>query len=141
AGNMRIRRVGLPFPGFSEAKLQVPSEDGRELYEFDGSGRHLRTLDALTGAVRYQFGYDSAGRLISVTDGSNNITTIERGSSGAPTAVVGPFGQRTALTVDTNGFLASVTNPANEITLLGSSVDGLLTSLTDPKGGIHSFTY
>ena len=31
---------------------------------FDRDGRHLRTVDALTGAVQWTFGYDGAGRLV-----------------------------------------------------------------------------
>lgn len=58
--NRRIRRVAPPLPGFSRDDRIIPSADGHEVYVFSGDGRHLRTLDALTGAVRYRFGYDSA---------------------------------------------------------------------------------
>ena len=36
----------------------------------------------LTGATLFSFGYDSAGRLASITDGDGNMTTIERNSNG-----------------------------------------------------------
>ena len=97
-------------------------------------GRHLRTLDALTGALRYQFAYDGAGRLASVTDGDGNVTTVERDAAGTPTAIVGPFGQRTTLAVNADGYLSRITSPAGEAVQLSYTADGLLTSLTNPRG-------
>jgi len=139
--NYRIRRVGPALPGFSAADLAIPSEDGRELYQFDANGRHLRTLHALTAATRYTFTYDNDGRLMQVTDGDGNVTTIQRDGAGQPTAIVAPFGQQTTLALDSNGFLSSVTDPAGATTQLTSSSDGLLATLIDPKGNLHQFTY
>jgi len=139
--NYRIRRVNPPLPGFSLGEVSIAAEDGSEVYHFDSSGRHLRTLDALTGAVRYQFGYDSALRLTSVTDKSGNVTTITRDASGNPTAIVGPYGQQTNLAVNANGYLSSITAPGNRITQLATTSDGLLTSMTDPRGNVYQFTY
>ncbi|NJD69712.1 MAG: PKD domain-containing protein [candidate division NC10 bacterium] len=139
--NFRVRRVGLPLPGFSDSDLVVPSEDGRELYQFNANGRHLRTLHALTVATLYTFTYDSEGRLTQVTDGDGNVTTIQRDGSGNPTAIVAPFGQQTTLAPDSNGFLSSVTDPSGATTQLTYSPDGLLTTLTDPKGNVHHFIY
>jgi len=139
--NNRIRRVGPALPGVSLDTFYVPSEDGSELYIFNGSGKHLRTLNTLTGAALFSFGYDSGGRLISVTDGDGNVTTIERDSSGNPTAIVAPFGQRTKLAVDADGYLASVTNPAGEATRMAYDAGGLMNTFTDPKGNVHKFAY
>jgi YD repeat-containing protein len=141
AGNNRIRRVLSTLPGSPLNGFAIPAEDGSELYVFDSRGRHLRTLDALTGAVRYQFSYDNAGRLARVTDGAGLVTRIERGAGGNPTAIVGPYGQRTTLSLDAQGYLASLTNPAGETTWFAYTPDGLLTRLTDPRGGVHNFTY
>jgi RHS repeat-associated protein len=119
----------------------IPSEDGSEVYIFSSAGRHLRTLDALTGVVRYQFAYDSAGRLTAVTDADGNNVTIERNAAGGATAIVPPYGQRTTLTLDGNGYLANITDPAGESVRLVYSANGLLTSLTDHGGNIHRFSY
>ena len=137
----RIRRVASPMPGVSVSDVLIPSEDGQELYQFTSSGRHLRTLDALTGAVLYQFAYDAAGRLTQIKDGDGNITTVERDAAGNPTAIVAPFGQRTTLAVDANGYLAKVTSPAGQAVQFTSTADGLLTQRTDPGGGVHNFSY
>src|SRR2546422_5776349 len=83
-------------------------------YLFNLSGQHLRTVDALTGVVRYQFAYDGAGRLLSITDRNGNVTTIDHDGSGNPTAIVGAFGQRTLLAVNADGYLNRITSPAGE---------------------------
>ncbi len=139
--NFRIRQVTTSWPGFSAADIAIPSEDGSELYHFNSVGRHLRTLNALTGAVVYQFTYDEAGLLISVEDGDGSVTTIERDADGTPIAIVGPYGQRTILSLDANGYLASITNPAGEVTGFSYTDDGLLTDMTDPMGNTYHYTY
>ena len=127
--------------GFSVAQRIVGSSDGTEAYIFDSAGRHQQTIDALTGSVRRQFGYDGNGRLLTVVDGDGNTLTLQRDVSGNLTGIDAPFGQHTTVTVDGNGYLASVTNPANETVSLQSTAGGLLTSLTDPKQQRHVFAY
>jgi RHS repeat-associated protein len=136
----RVRKVSSPLPTFTGA-IAIASEDGSQLYNFDAVGRHLGTVNALTGATVYTFAYNSAGRLVSVTDGDGNVTTIERLANGDPTAIVAPFGQRTTLTLNANGYLASLANPAGETTQAGYTNDGLLTSFTDPRGNSSTMTY
>src|SRR4051812_33649929 len=117
------------------------SEDGAELYTFDASGRHLFTLDTLTATVLYQFAYDTADHLKSVTDRDGNVTTIARDAAGRSTAIVAPVGQTTQLATDVDGYLACVTDPAGSATHLSYAAGGLLASLTDPLGHIHRFSY
>lgn len=112
----------------------IAAEDGDELYAFDGAGKHLRILDAVTGAARYSFAYDGEGRLTTVTDGDGDVTTIERDAAGAPVAVIGPFGQRTALARNPDGYLSEITNPAGEVVRAEYGGGGLLTAFTDPRG-------
>ncbi|MFN8000958.1 MAG: hypothetical protein U0X75_08100 [Acidobacteriota bacterium] len=71
------------MPGFNDSDIAVPASDGTELYKFNSAGRHLQTINTLTGAVKYSFGYDSSGRLITITDGDNNVTTIQRNAAAA----------------------------------------------------------
>jgi RHS repeat-associated protein len=120
--------------GAALTDIQFASEDGTEVYVFDVAGRHLRTLDARTGAVLYTFGYDGSGRLVSVTDGDHNITTIERNGAGDPTAIVSPYGQRTTLSTNGDGYLASIANPAGEThQFTYQDAGGLLTGFTTPR--------
>jgi RHS repeat-associated protein len=118
------------------------SEDGGEIYAFSlTTGKHVQTLRPMTGALIYQFGYDAAGNLITITDASGNVTTIQRDASEHPTAIVAPFGQTTILSVDANGFLSQVTDPLGKPVGLVNSANGLLTSRTDANGNVFNYTY
>jgi RHS repeat-associated protein len=139
--NNRILRVGPVAPGFNATDLAITASDGRQVYRFNASGRHLSTVDTLTGTTLYTFAYDSAGRLTTITDADGNVTAIERDSTGQPTAIIAPFGQRTALTVDSTGWLTKVTHPAGEAYQMQYTADGLLTRLTDPRNNASQFTY
>jgi RHS repeat-associated protein len=142
--NYRVRKVAATLPGLSVLDVVIPSPDGSELYVFDRTGRHLRTLHGLTGATLYEFGYDGAQRLVTVTDGSGEVTTIERSAGGSPTAIVAPGGQRTNLTVDADGYLTQVANPLNattQLTYATGTAAGLLTTLVDRRGETHEYTY
>ena len=141
ANNHRIRKVFAPLPGFNDSDIAVPSSDGGELFKFNSAGRHLQTINTLTGAVKYTFGYDGAGRLTAVTDGDNNVTTIQRNGSGAPTGILSPYNQLTTFTLDANGYFATITNPANEQYQFTYNSGGLLTLKKDPKLNQTSFTY
>lgn len=129
----RIRRITSALPGISATDIVIASEDSGELYVFSGNGRHLRTLDKLTGGLRYQFNYNSAGHLTSITDRDGDITRIERDPAGKAVAIVAPYGQRTILMSDANDYLSVITNPAGESYRMGYTPDGLLTSFTDPN--------
>ena len=106
----KILRVAMPSPDVSAGQYVVPDEGGQQLFVFDDQGRHLQTLHALTNAVLYSFDYDKQGHLATVKDKSGNVTTIERDKDGAPSAIVSPYGEKTTLSVDSNGFLSSVRN-------------------------------
>jgi RHS repeat-associated protein len=138
-----IRRIEPALPGFNpgSGNLQFPSQDGKQIYVFDNTGRHLETVDAFTGATLYAFNYDAAGRLFQVADVSNNVTTINHDANGNPTSIVSPYGQTTSLAVDSNGYLASITDPASQKTQFTYTAQGLMTAMTDTRGGPHAFSY
>lgn len=139
--NHAIRRLAGPMPSFLDSAVTIPSQDGEELYRFDIVGRHLQTLNARTGAVRYEFGYDDAGRLITITDGDDNVTTIERDGNGSPTAIVGPFGQRTVLQLGNDGYLARLTDEVQQSHHFTYHSGGLLATLTTPRNHQYTFQY
>ena len=121
--------------------ILITSEDGSEVYVFNSNGQHLQTLRPLTGALVYQFGYDAAGKLTTVTDASNNVTTIQRDASEHPIGIVSPFGQTTTLTVDSNGFLSQVTDPAGDTEKYTNGPTGLVSSRTDANGNGSTYMY
>ena len=138
--NHRIRRVGPALPQFSVGNLFIPSESGALLYEFTSNGRHLRTLDSITGKAVYTFSYNENGYLAEIEDLDGDLTRIERDGN-TPLALVAPDGQRTALTLDDNGYLNSVTNPAGEVYQLHYTADGLLTEFINPRGHKSIYQY
>jgi RHS repeat-associated protein len=139
----RLRKVTTPLPGAGIGDKVIASEDGSELYVFNDKGKHLRTVDAATGTIRYRFSYDEQGRLSAVEDVDGLVTSVERDAKGDATAIVAPNGDRTELTLDEGGYLASVANPAGETVRLTYDANGggLLQSLTDPKNNTTRFSY
>jgi RHS repeat-associated protein len=136
-----IRKLSNNIPSLNFNEFGFSSIDGRELEVFDSVGRHLRTVNTATGVTIYSFGYDNAGKLNSITDASNNVTTFEWDANGLPSAIKSPFGQRTTLSVNSDGYLASVTNPAGESYRMTYDSGGLLTSFQTPRGPISTFAY
>ena len=140
--NQRVRRVGQALPeGFQQSDILIPSADGSEVYRFSDQGRHLSTVDALTGGVRYEFGYDAEGLLHEVRDAAGNVTTIEHDGAGRPTAIVSPYGQQTTLDVDANGYLSSVSRPGGPTDVFTYSADGLMLTRTDPRQKLYEFEH
>lgn len=137
----RIWRISAPLPNFDGANIAIPSEDGAQLFQFNAQGRHLATMNTYTGATLLTFNYDPAGRLVSIVDGDNNTTTIERDGAGNPTGIRSPYNQLTAFTRDSNGYLASITNPNNEVTQFTYSAAGLMGTKRDPRNGLSTYTY
>ena len=139
--NNRIRRIARLMPILDFADISIPSDDGTLIYQFDSLGRHLKTINSLTGVEVFRFSYNAEGRLVQIEDGDGNQTTIEWEASGNPAAIVAPFGQRTTLSVDASGYLASVTNEASETVEFSYTDGGLLVEMITPRGGTYFFEY
>ncbi|MBI2570358.1 MAG: hypothetical protein HYV63_25445, partial [Candidatus Schekmanbacteria bacterium] len=139
-GNSRIREI-RSIAGTGTDEIAVVSRDGGEVYVFSSRGRHLRTLDGLTGRVTWTFSYDAENRLTGVTDGAGNATAIARDAGGVPTAIVSPNGHRTALAVDARGRLASVTDEAGGVSAMTYDSGDLLASFTTPRGFTSTYQY
>jgi RHS repeat-associated protein len=138
--NNLVRAITSPYPGFADG-VRIAAADSRSFYEFDGRGRHLRTVDSLTREELARFDYGSDGLLDAVHYGSGLVMTIERDAQRRPTALVAPFGQRTALSVDNTGYLVSLTNPANESYVMEYTADGLMTRKTDARNGQSTYVH
>ncbi len=147
-GNGVIRSVSAQLPQGDDqdasSDIRVPSPAGDEVYIFTAGGLHKRTIYALTGAVLYEFAYDSVDQLTAIIDGDGDVTTIERDpSTGQATAIVTPDQQRTVLMFDEYGYLDTVTHPTGERYAVeyqpGGS--GLMTAFVDPNGHRNEFAY
>ena len=132
--NYRIRKV---------EKLSFHSADvavGYIMYPDEGvghivdAGLHTETIDLDTGVVLRQFNYDLDKELVSITDHFGNQTTIERDSSGVPTAIVSPDGIVTDLTIDADNHLTSIGYPDGSNLSFEYTPEGLMTAKTEPDG-------
>ena len=137
----RRRAAVLGSPPVVNGNYLVTNQSGSEVYAFDKTGRHLRTLHPLTGAAIYAFAYDPSGRLSTITDSAGNVTSIQRDSAGLPSAILAPYGQRTAIAVNSDGFITSIANPSQETVRLTYASGGLLSSFTDALGNTDKFRY
>ena len=129
----------------SLASSLIASKDGGTVDEFDYQGRHVSTQDATNGQKLLSLSYGSDGLLSSVTDANHNKTTFDRSTKGK-VVIQAPFGQRTALLLDKDGYAESFADPAGSKTSFtyvssGGNENGLLETLTDPKGQVHHFTF
>lgn len=135
----RIRRVFADGSRSSGAVYTVSKSDGSEVYEFDGSGRHLSTVSSLRGQARQTLTYDTtvgqlnSGKLLSIQDGDGNTTTIDRSHTGQIT-ITGPNGlSKTVILFDTYGYISAVQNPqATEVYHIAHSPTGLLQTFQTP---------
>ncbi|MCY7378162.1 MAG: hypothetical protein LH467_02345 [Gemmatimonadaceae bacterium] len=150
AAQQNVLRLTKPLPdadarsgGFTrdETGYDIASEDGALIHRFNLAGRHLVSRDATTGTTLQRFAYDAAGKLVSVTDASGNVTTIARDADGMPQAIIGPYGQRTLLSLDSSGNLATVRAPGGETVRFAYDALGRMTTRTDPGGALHQFRY
>jgi RHS repeat-associated protein len=133
-------KIQLPPPRFVNGEIVVPSADGSQLYVFSREGRHLRTQDAVSGTERYRFEYDNRGQVVRIVDPYANSVEIERGADGRPLAIVSPYGHRTGIMLDEQGYLAELVDP-DSLRHGFTYVEGLLRSFTDRRGHTSTFEY
>lgn len=138
-----IFKIARSIPQFGENEIVIPADSNDILYVFDKTGRHLRTVDALTGLTLYSFAYED-GLLVAIEDIDGNVTTIERIKRNDENIIVikGPYGQQTELELD-NGYINRITNPDGEQISLTyhDELAGLLTSMTSPRGYTWHYAY
>ena len=134
-----IGPFGITMASHPDAAHVIASTDGSEIYHFDQSGRHLRTLDADTLVVESSFGYDEGGQLIAFTDRAGRVTTIDRTADGEIT-VTSPWGQRTELRLGLDDLIAETIDPLGRLRTFEYTL-GLLASHTNAAGDTATYTY
>jgi YD repeat-containing protein len=137
--NNTLRVVRPAVRESSAGELLVPSDDGSETYRFDANGRHLDTRQTAGGTLRYSFGYDAAGRLISVSN-AGQVLQIERDAGGRPTRLLAASGEQTLLETDENGYLSRMTPPLGAQVQLDYDALGRLVQRQDGTGS-HDYGY
>ena len=142
--NNRVRKIGPPGARLSSLMAQSDvafSEESGLVHILSGAGLHRKTVDAATGAVVREFGYDPDGRLTSIVDRFGNRTVIECDGSGNATAIVSPEGVRTGLSIDARNHLTRISYPDGRVFAFDYSADGLELRKTKPAGNSFAHAY
>jgi RHS repeat-associated protein len=117
----------------------IPSEDGSSVYLFNSQGFHLETRHGLTGAVLSTIEYDPAMKVSAIVDAFGNRTAFNHSSGSVE--IIGPYGQRTTLSMDSDARLANVRDANGGAYQMQYSGIGLLSSFTKPEGQTSRFVY
>ncbi len=119
--------------------LAVPSLEATEIYVFDAQGRHLQTIDGVTGFALLKFQWSDAG-LLSISEIGDHTTRILRDDKGVPTSIISARGYRTRLGVK-DGWLVAVATPSDHISRITTSPQGLVTEFRNATNARTSLRY
>jgi len=136
-----ILKVGTVFSAFNGMSIHIGSEDGSQIYEFSSQGKHLKTLNALTGAIEYAFAYNAEGYIENITDINGDVTLIERNGAGVVTAIESANGNRNLLEFSADHYLTRLTDPSGAAYKFEYTTGGLLTTFTTPKNHSSVMSY
>jgi len=103
----------------------------------DGLVRRIVDADG----VELEFEFDADGNVVASTDGDANVTRIERGPSGLPTAAVSPLGRRTTFAYDEHGRVVERHDPGGAVWCYEYSAAGRPTAVVDPSGAREEIRY
>ncbi|MBE2254007.1 MAG: RHS repeat protein, partial [Myxococcus sp.] len=134
-------QVLAPQRGLSLSERAVGSGDGQSLYVFDTSGRHLRTVETLTGAVTWRFEWGTDGALAAVVDRNGNRTQVLRDGQGRFAGFQATDGQRLTATVDAQGRVTSLADGRMRTVRVGWNDEGLPASWEDANRNVTHFRY
>ena len=155
-----IRKVDGPLPGYEVGDTLIPSDDGSQVYVFNAEGRHLRTVDALSEELIYDFTYvpdtgpaEAVGQLEAILERVGPLasdlseTMIDRTDLLRP-EIVGPFGQATTVVINEASRYTSDVYFADsshigmlyKLDAYGHTT-GLLEKITNPLGVSTEFVY
>jgi RHS repeat-associated protein len=139
SGDGGIRSVEGILTGTGET--MISNYSGTEIYIFNSSGQHLRTVDAFTGQVLWSFSYvDPVGWINSITNKYGQSIGIEFTESS--TIIVSPYGQRTEITYPGSLYANAVIYPSGATYRIESDfATGRMLSFTRPEGQKSIFTY
>ncbi len=106
---------------------------------FDSSGRHLETIDALSGTRIYSFEYDNNGSLAAVMDGFGE--TIHLVAEENATRIEAPGGQITRIETDISGNVVKILFEDGSAFRFLYDAKGRLVEKIDPNGNRFEYLY
>jgi RHS repeat-associated protein len=112
-------------------RIVVPDQNDT-MYLFTEAGKHVETVDRLTGTTLNTFQYGDDNNLTSITDRFNKSILIEPTANGA--AIISPYGHRTELVMNALGDLTDIEFEDGTGYTFGYKGDtGLMETLRNPR--------
>lgn len=143
--NSRSQQVGLFGRGWSsgyDESIQTYSATFARLKAADGRATYFKRADAngvflpLEGDFHGQIG-GSSGLTLTMKDGG----VKQFNSAGKLLSLTDRNGNTTSLNYDANGFLSSVTDPFGRVLTVVTNPNGQVTSISDSLGTIATYVY
>jgi len=120
--------------GSSDAFSPLVGDFHADLSE-SGAGSTITLKD---GTVRH---FNSAGRLISITDRSGNTTTLNHDGSGFLSSIIDPFGRTLMVNTNANGQVTSISDSMGPIAAYTYGGSNELLSVTYADNSAFNFSY
>ena len=135
-GNRRIRstKVSSGESIGTAHEYMVPDTSQTRVHIFNLRGVHQRTIDLVTGQIEFEFLYDEDENLKGVIDKNNQTLILDRRSNGDLHAFVAPGGDRSVVTLDSNGRLQSMTSEMGQSAVYMYDDQGLMIEHQPPSG-------
>lgn len=137
-GTHSIRKIDAPSQGMTNGQLLVSSDDDEQVFVFSSTGRHLRTIDALSGITIHLFHYENE-QLSAIDCERGKKVTISRSSG--KIVIENQGKERLSLSLNNEGFLSSIGYEDLPMIRIGYKNSGLLTDLQYPTGKNKSYSY
>jgi len=159
------QKANLFTPSTTSAMLLSSEKDFSGIqtnYFYDSYGNKIKT-ENVSGIVIEQRSYDTAGRMVSITDGNTRTTSYVYDAADRITKITDASGSKMLCTYDKNGDLLSITDKKGNTTtwtqnilmgraekvtdalgyakVYGYDKNGNLISVTDENGNVTSYYY
>jgi RHS repeat-associated protein len=110
---------------------------------FSTSGQEISSTDADGNTTTYTYVSTgpAAGALQTITDPTDQVTTLTYNASGGLSTVTDPAGRVTTFTVNSSGNLAEIVDPDGATTQYGYNSSHQMDSETDPNNATATVTY
>jgi RHS repeat-associated protein len=133
------RRVVAATNTAKAGELAIPDLGGAAVFVFDEKGRHVRTIETLSGVVAATMSYTTDSALASVTDRYGN--TIRIAASPTIVTLTASATSVSQLVLSPDGYVASIDAGTPRAMSYTYGKGGLLATETDSHGGTTSFEY
>ncbi|MBI1746624.1 MAG: hypothetical protein HYR55_08555 [Acidobacteria bacterium] len=138
-GQPEVRSLSYEYDAFGFVSRIVYPDGSSERFTYNALGKVLTRTDGLNNVTSYT--YDSLGRTQCQTDPNNHSTCYEYDVLNRATAIIDPQSNRAVLAYDAVGNAVSLTNSVAEISRFTYDTFHRLLTITDPLGNVTTYTY